>query len=239
MLYIYNWNYNFIFRNLFKEKDNMIYVYDILVNFIDSNRIYEVFEWNNKDDIEHIKRIPLFLCDYNLIDSILNYDVYISKEFLNVIENKTILYKNNNEKIKYACLLTEGSRVYALEFNESGKIEYKSSLLFDEEEEVLELSLQLENYKIDYKKIDLYKEELYLTRKLEQRRNYIIKDLKYTYNNKNYSKLRYLYNECFITDKTSNKEKYNRLISSINSLDSPIINKLNYILKLSHNSTCK
>ncbi|MBP3799770.1 MAG: hypothetical protein ILA19_02185, partial [Bacilli bacterium] len=175
----------------------MIYVYDILVNFIDSKRIYEVFEWNNKDSIDHIKRIPLFLVDYNSINDLLNYDVNVENEFLDIIKDKTILFSNNSEKIDYACLLTEGNRVYAFEFNEKGKVEYKSSLLLDEEEEVLELSLQLDKYNINYKKNSNDDYKLYLTRKGEQDRNYIISDLKYTYKNKNYSKLKYLYNECF------------------------------------------
>lgn len=224
---------------IFKEKENMIYVYDILVNFIDSKRIYEVFEWNNKDSIDHIKRIPLFLVDYNSINDLLNYDVNVENEFLDIIKDKTILFSNNSEKIDYACLLTEGNRVYAFEFNEKGKVEYKSSLLLDEEEEVLELSLQLDKYNINYKKNSNDDYKLYLTRKGEQDRNYIISDLKYTYKNKNYSKLKYLYNECFCDDKSHNKDKLDKLIKSLDMIDSPTRNKLNYILKMSYNSTCK
>ena len=217
----------------------MIYVYDILVNFIDSKRIYEVFEWNNNDSIDHIKRIPLFLVNWSIIDNLLNNSLYVSKSFLNTIKDKTLLYKNNNETIKYACLLTEGNRVFAFEFDDFGKVEYKSSLLLDEEEDILELSLQLDNYKIEYELKEIEKDNLYLTRRAEQIRNYIIKDLKHTYINKNYSKLRYLYNECFNNDKATNKEKYLTLINSLDYLNSPVRNKLNYILKLSHNSTCK
>lgn len=217
----------------------MIYVYDILVNFIDSKRIYEVFEWNNNDSIDHIKRIPLFLVDYNIIDNLINDSLYVSKDFLNIIKDKTLLYKNNNETIRYSCLLTEGNRVFAFEFNDLGKVEYKSSLLLDEEDEILELSLQLDNYKIEYELEEIKKDNLYLTRRAEQIRNYVIKDLKHTYTNKNYSKLQYLYYECFNNDRSTNKEKYLRLINSIDSLNSQVRNKLNYILKLSHNSTCK
>ena len=28
----------------------MIYIYDILLNFIDGKRMYEFFEWNSEDD---------------------------------------------------------------------------------------------------------------------------------------------------------------------------------------------
>lgn len=215
----------------------MIYVYDILINFIDSKRIYEVFEWNKDDEVEHIKRIPLFLVDYSFIDSIIKYDTSVSKDFLDLIKDKTLLFTGG--KIKYASLFTEGSRVYACEFNDDGKIEYYSSLLLDEEEEVLELSLQLDIFKINYKINNKDKKVIYLTRNDEKNRNYIINDLKYTYKNRNYSKLKYLYRECFGDDKSTNKEKYERLISSVDRIDSPVRNKLNYILKLSYNSTCK
>lgn len=215
----------------------MIYVYDILINFIDSKRVYEVFEWNKDDEVEHIKRIPLFLVDYSFIDSIIKYDTSVSKDFLDLIKDKTLLFTGG--KIKYASLFTEGSRVYACEFNEDGKIEYYSSLLLDEEEEVLELSLQLDIFKINYKINNKDKKVIYLTRNDEKNRNYIINDLKYTYKNRNYSKLKYLYRECFGDDKSTNKEKYERLISSVDRIDSPVRNKLNYILKLSYNSTCK
>ena len=215
----------------------MIYVYDILINFIDSKRVYEIFEWNKDDEIEHIKRIPLFLLDYSFIDSLIKYEVSIADDFLNYIKDKTLLYTGG--KIKYATLFTEGSRVYAFEFNEDGEVEYFSSLLLDEEEEVLELSLQLDMFKINYKVNNKDKKVIYLTRNDEKNRNYIIKDLKHTYKNRNYSKLKYLYSECFEEDKTTNKEKFERLISSLDKIDSPVRNKLNYILKLSYNSTCK
>lgn len=217
----------------------MTYAYDILVNFIDSNRIYEVFEWNNNDDIEHIKRIPLFLVDYKTIDDLLNNDIEVSKKFLDIIKDKTILFSNNEKNIEYSSLLTEGNRVYAFLFNKEGSVEYKSSLLLDEEQEILELSMQLDNYKIEYTIINDKKDRLYLTRKEEKNRNYIIKDLKYSYKSRKYEKIKYLYNECFNEDKTSNKEKLERLINDLDKINSPVRNKLNYILKLSYNSTCK
>lgn len=215
----------------------MIYVYDILINFIDGKRIYEIFEWNKDDEVEHIKRIPLFLVDHIFIDNLIKCDVTVSKEFLDSIKDKTLLFTGG--KIKYATLFTEGNRVYGFFFNEDGYVEYSSSLLLDEEEEILELSLQLNISDITYKVNKKDTKVIYLTRYDEVTRNYIIKDLKYTYKNKNYSKLKYLYRECFGDDETTYKEKLERLISSLDKVYSPIRNKLNYILKLAHKSTCK
>lgn len=218
----------------------MIYIYDILINFTSSSRVYEVFEWDKRDNIEHIKRIPLFFVNYDLIDNLLNDNVSVSKTFLETIKDKTIVFKDTiDTKIKYCALLTEGSRVYAFKFKEEGNVEYKSSLLLDEEEEVLELSYQLNDYKIDYIVNKKVLNQTYLTRSAEKNKMYILKDLKYTYERKNYSKLKYLYNECYGEDKTTNKYKYERLISSLDTINSPVRNKLNYILKMSYNSTCK
>ena len=38
----------------------MIYVYDILLNWFEEKKNIEFFEWDPKDELEHIKRIPLF-----------------------------------------------------------------------------------------------------------------------------------------------------------------------------------
>ena len=36
----------------------MTYIYDLLLNFTDDERILEFFEWNEKDEIINIKKIP-------------------------------------------------------------------------------------------------------------------------------------------------------------------------------------
>ena len=37
--------------------ENMNYTYDILANF--NETYYEFYEWNNKDELTHIKRLPI------------------------------------------------------------------------------------------------------------------------------------------------------------------------------------
>ena len=71
----------------------MIYVYDIILNWTDEDKIYEFFEWELNDDLEHIKKIPLFKIDSNTFDDILNYEVKTNDIFLN--------------KIKVSCNLAE------------------------------------------------------------------------------------------------------------------------------------
>ena len=85
----------------------MIYIYDILLNFIDGKRMYEFFEWNSEDVVEHIKRIPMFRVSDRVMEDILNNNVTFSHKFMSDIENKTIVFGNSfNNLIKYTFLFS-------------------------------------------------------------------------------------------------------------------------------------
>ena len=189
----------------------MIYIYDILLNFIDGKRMYEFFEWNSEDVVEHIKRIPMFCVSDRVMEDILNNNVTFSHKFMSDIENKTIVFGNSFDNlIKYAFLFSNGKRCYAFELNEEGKVIYSSSLLLDEEEEVLEICDTLQKLDVEYQTDNKDLDKSLLTRREEKKKNFVEKDLIYTYKNKNYTKLKYLYSECFGNDDTSYKEKFNR-----------------------------
>ncbi|MBS5719421.1 MAG: hypothetical protein KHW57_01950 [Clostridium sp.] len=215
----------------------MIYIYDILLNFIDGKRMYEFFEWNSEDVVEHIKRIPMFCVSDRVMEDILNNNVTFSHKFMSDIENKTIVFGNSFDNlIKYAFLFSNGKRCYAFELNEEGKVIYSSSLLLDEEEEVLEICDTLQKLDVEYQTDNKDLDKSLLTRREEKKKNFVEKDLIYTYKNKNYTKLKYLYSECFGNDDTSYKEKFNRLVYSINNQDSFYLKRLNFILRLAHNN---
>lgn len=220
----------------------MIYIYDILLNFIDGSRVYEFFEWEKNDMVEHIKRIPLYYVDDNILDDVLNKEVTFSIDFLKEIYNRTIIFGNNFDNIiNYSFLFSNGERCYAFELDDKGKVIYKSSLLLDEEEEILEICSSMEKYTPSYQAEDKVLNTNILTRSEERKKNFVERDLIYTYKNKEYSKLEYLYSECFGNDKTSYKEKFDRLILSINEQNSPYRKRLNFILNLAHNKNkiCK
>ena len=37
----------------------MMYIYDLLLNFQDKERLVEFFEWSKQDVLEHVKKIPI------------------------------------------------------------------------------------------------------------------------------------------------------------------------------------
>ena len=61
----------------------MNYIYDIVLNF--NKEYYSFYEWNRKDNIINVKKIPLFLVD-NECFNIMKYDnVCVSKDFIKLI----------------------------------------------------------------------------------------------------------------------------------------------------------
>ncbi len=211
----------------------MINVYDIILNFCDG-RVYEFFEWDKKDGIEHIKKIPLFRVSQKSLSDLLYKKVEVDSHFLKEIEDKTEVFsKANEELIEHACLFTDLSRVVAVEFSEKGQNIYKSFLLLDEEEELLDIATSLSTISISYKVKKSTKNTKFLTRREEFIKNYLMKDLKASYTNKNYHKINYMYEECFSYNDKKIEEKYQELLQDLNTNFTNKYLDLFQILKLS------
>ena len=213
----------------------MLNVYDIILNLLDSNRIYESFEWRTQDNIEHVKKIPMVRVNNQFLNDIIKNHIIIDQEFLKDIYRRCEIYQDEGvSSIDYACLFTDQYKVVAVEFNQEGKSLFKSYLLLDEEEEILELSNEIALKNIPYKVMKKNTKELYLTREEEFRRNYLLKEIKYAYKKGSYEKINYLYEEIFPKDDKSIEEKYKILLKDITKNYSQEHNKIFKILKLTH-----
>lgn len=213
----------------------MLNVYDILLNLLDGDRVYESFEWNTKDCVEHIKKIPMIKIDTSFLEDIITSSITIDKEFLNKIHNKCEVYTNDKVSvIEYALLLTDGYKVIGCEFNKDGKVLYRSFLMLDEEDEVLDISDDLPLTNIDYKKTEINSKEDYLTRGETFRRNYLLKELKFAYKKHKYEKINYLFEEIYPSSTISIEDKYKKLVDDINFNYNDKHNELFKILKLTH-----
>lgn len=62
----------------------MTFVYDIYVNF--QTVCYDFYEWNKKDKITHIKKIPIFEIKEDVFKNILVNENKIDDESLEVIK---------------------------------------------------------------------------------------------------------------------------------------------------------
>ena len=65
----------------------MNYIYDIVLNF--NKEYYDFFQWNKKDSIINIKKIPLFIVNNDIFNS-MKYDlVSVNSLFIDSIKDKT------------------------------------------------------------------------------------------------------------------------------------------------------
>ena len=181
----------------------MNYIYDILINF--NENLYDFYDWNLNDQIDHIRKIPVFKIDSEFLYNLKKNDIILNKDFLNKIYNKTEIFTMKSIKtLNYACLFCDGMEVVGI-YILNGKI-LKSKLLIDEEEEVVEFSERLKEENITYeiiKENDIIK---YKTRKEIEIETYVKKEIRNLKKENNINKLSYLYYECF-NAKETNKDK--------------------------------
>jgi len=194
----------------------MIYIYDILLNFCDLDMIYDFYEWSQNDTIENIKRIKLVHVDKIVLDKLLFHDVKLDSNFLIKFYRTCEVYTSKKIKIiDYCCLFSDGERVIAIEFNKDGRSIYKSKLLIDEEEEIAVLASNLEKTTFDYEIYDKVLNTRFFTRNEMLIRKYLIREVEECYENKNYNKLKFLYQEYFDDDNVSYSNMKNNLLDSI------------------------
>lgn len=213
----------------------LIYIYDILVNFNDIEKIYDFFEWNTNDEIEHIKRIPLYKIPPKVLDQFFMNQIQLDHDIMEKIYRTTEIFTRSKvTKLDYACLFSDGTRVLAIEFNEKGESIFKSKLLLDEEEDVANLSVKLEFTEPSYKILREVSGRNFLTRKEENVKKYLLKEIISTYQEEDYKKLKFLYEEYTNGEEADYKKMYQHLLESMsNFLDEKHLH-LYEVLKLSH-----
>lgn len=123
----------------------MRFIYDIVVNY--ENNFFEFYEWEKEDNIINIKKMPLFLVNNETYKIIKYESVTINSAFVDKIRDKTFAY--NKIKIGPSCLITNGMEVIGILCNDKGEVIKKSSLLIDEEDEILEEASDIDIYDID------------------------------------------------------------------------------------------
>ena len=203
----------------------MIYIYDILLNLRQIDDGLEFYEWREDDGIEHIKKVPLFKVSKTLIEDLFTNKLQLDITILPKIRNKAICYFNGETKqIPYLVLLSDGRKCFAVELDNKGNTLYKSSLLLDEEEEVLEMTEELVEMPIGYKKTKIKNNKDQLTRFEKDNQKFLLRELERIKDNK--EEINYLYEEYFDNNLTSIDDKFNTL------KDNVYIGSSNYIKEL-------
>ena len=209
----------------------MNYIYDILINF--KEEVYDFFDWNYSDEIEHIRKIPVIRVDSKSFYDIKHNYVKMDDDILIKIKDRTEVFDNRKVKVlKYALLLTNGTEVIGFNLDENGINKYTSNLLVDEESEVLEICERLDEEKIGFKIIKTKQVDEFITRNDKNIIKYIKKEIKLLDKQNDLEKLKYLYYECFET-KTDSKNKIIKEINEcLNNYNEKIFIKIYDFLKL-------
>ncbi len=209
----------------------MNYIYDILLNF--NENLYDFYDWNMKDDIKHIRRIPLFKISSEDFTSLKENDVVVDQGLLNKIYNKTEIFENRKIlRLDYTCLFSDGLETLGIRFNSDGKSIQKTRLLIDEDSEVIDLCVHLNEETIDYNTICLKKPNYLKTRKEIQTHDYLVKELDKLIERKDMEKLKYLYYECFNKVEESMESMMEHFRQEIENSFNTIAPKLNDFFKL-------
>lgn len=163
----------------------MNYIYDIVLNFQDN--YYNFFEWARSDKIKNVSKIPVYRVTDQDILNLKDNQVKLDNSFLNKIKEeqkkkKNLMFLVSNTKISLGILI-----------DEEGNLLKRSSLIFEEEEEVNDLCKTLPLTIIEYQKNKKVPPKNRLRIEIER------KDLLIKYLNKTNDliTLKYLYYEYF------------------------------------------
>lgn len=202
----------------------MNYIYDIVLNF--NRYYYNFFEWNKKDTIINIKKIPLFKVSDRIFNILKYHNANIDNSFINMIKDNTLAYSKS--KLDYAFLVSSGKEAIGVLLNETGNVIKRSSLLLDEEEEVLDESHDLEITDI---KINKYSKNkiLNINRYQKEKKEYL---LKYINKENNLINLKYIYYDYYEKEEDSIDIIKNNLINEINNNWNNKLDKLYNTIKM-------
>ena len=211
----------------------MVYIYDILLNF--NKNLYEYYEWEKKDNIVHIKKIPIFKVTSNVLNDILTKNIKIDNSFFNIILNKCEIFDKKRIKcIKYACLFTDSYKIIGVKFQENEIL--LSDLLLDEADDSCSISNRCKLFKLEYNILGDKNIEYFKTRNEIKIKNKLIEEINNIYNNKEYGKLKYLYFEYFNKYIENIDDCYNELLNSLEDINCKHLNLFN-LIELYHKMT--
>ena len=206
----------------------MTYIYDVTLNF--NEVLYDFFEWNNSDNLIHVRKIPIFKVSNDTFLNMLMYEVQISDDILNKIKDKTNTYGKKTKSFT-SCLIRNEDNIIALKFDENGISKLVSSIIIEEELDILEIRVNLTK-SFEYKTLNR-RNFLTSTRYDSVNRTYLQKQINSLNIDNDREKIKYLYFEYF--GKYINDEK-----TALNKLKKEVIkdnynNNLKDFFKLSSN----
>lgn len=207
----------------------MNYIYDILLNF-DTN-LYDFYDWNTTDDITHIRKVPVFKINNKTYRDIKYNKIKVEQNFVTKIKKRCETFEDR-QLIDEVSLFSNGKEAIAIKF-ENGINKYKSLLLLDEEEEIIEVCERMDYSLINYEVIEKNRELLFETKKEYEKKIYLNEEINKLVLQKEEDKLKYIFFECFNKKEEDLFKIVEELKKNIN--DEKISNTLESLFKLISN----
>lgn len=189
----------------------MNYAYNIKVNL--KEKLYNFYEWNEKDKIKIVNRIKIFFVSDKMYNDIVNMKVIFDKSFTNELTSNICLFSND---IDIVCTEIVNDKINKI-----------SKLDLIEEREILQQSNHKQS-KIKYKLIKNENNYTFRTRSEETKVDTILKYIEKEKNNEEL--ITYLYYEWF--SKLTGSDKYNKLTKAIKGEYNTKHEKILEIIKL-------
>lgn len=174
----------------------MDYIYDIVLNFHES--YYEFYEWKSTDKIINLKKIPIYKVS--------------TKTYLDIKNNTTIIDKETIPKPNKIFLITNGIEVMGLLIDFTGKVLKKSSLIFEESDDILEDKDLIKNITLKYTIIKSNK-QLSISRLSEEKDEYLINYFHKISPSKDEYLLKYIYYDIYNEEESDINKIYKELLN--------------------------
>ena len=192
----------------------MNYIYDIVLNF--NKDYFEFFQWKKGDKIINVKKIPAFKVSETDLRNFKYNIVKVSKDFLEKIYDLTLFYNKMDNNYKYMCLVSNTTETIGLMFDKDGRLIKRSSLVFDEEDEVNEEVYKEDEIVIDYVE-NTFKEVEFISRIDKERRDYLFKFINNLDIEKDGSILKYIYYDYFEVEEEDALKMKKSILNELNS----------------------
>lgn len=200
----------------------MNYIYNIHLNF--TKMYFDFYEWNDNDEILHIKKIPIIRTNTNTFKTIISHKIRLDQKELENIEKKTEI---SNKDYKLNCLIiTDTKNVIALKFDHDGNKVMMSSFSLEDEYNILHNSNKLKEVTITFKKLQK-NHYFFETRQEIDQKQYLLK----TISTLPFDTLRYIYYECFNKEENDHLTMKKNIINQIEQNNFILNNQIYNILK--------
>ena len=168
----------------------MDYIYDIVLNFHES--YYEFYEWKSTE------KIPIYKVS--------------TKTYLDIKNNTTIIDKETISRPNKIFLITNGIEVMGLLIDSTGKVLKKSSLIFEESDDILEDKDLIKNITLKYTIIKS-NNKLSISRLLEEKEAYLNNYFHKISPSKDEYLLKYIYYDIYNEEESDTNKIYKELLN--------------------------